>query len=451
MGETVLECIDYCILGGGWAGVLSAYEILKREKSAKVLVLEKDSYENRGGLMHSETIGDVTFDTGGPHILFSRDKDILTKITDFLGDNVRKVERKTYIAMNDKFIDYPFENGIYNLEPEVRASIGEGIIEKMLFLSSNPDWKPSNFQQWIYGFFGNPMAEAYLEPYNRKIWKRDLSAISSDWVFSPGRLPFPELNAIIRSVSGLPSTGYAEQAFFYYPKKGGILALYDSVMKSVTELGGRVNFGNPVKKLSRQNNAWVINDTYLSSTIINTLPLNLITSLLNKEIRINQPKLDYNRVIVIGISKKGKSPIQHSVYVPDPTIIFHRYTWMNQLMGEASLSSSNLIAEVTIPYFEEYNLKSIERRVIDDLIKLKVLKNEGEVIFTRAWVNEYGYPIYDMGHIVEREKVFANLKPLNIFSVGRWGSWHYWNTDKVYEAVISMVRSIFESGVNQCQ
>jgi len=33
------------------------------------------------------------------------------------------------------------------------------------------------------------------------------------------------------------------------------------------------------------------------------------------------------------------------------------------------------------------------------------------------------------------------LKENNIISVGRWGSWHYWNIDMVYRAVSDVERS----------
>ena len=443
-----MEKVDYCIIGGGWAGILTALELLKYDKSSKVLVLEKDSYGNRGGLLHSEIIKDFTFDTSGPHILFSRNKSTLSSITSYLGENVRKMERRTYVNFNGEFIDYPFENGIYKLSAELRAEIGEGIIEKMLYLSSNPSWKPANFRQWMTGFFGKPMAEMYLEPYNRKIWKRELENMSADWVFSPGRLPFPELKEIVKSISGTPSTGYAEQAYFFYPKFGGILALYDSVLNYFDALGGSINFGEPVRNISHLSNKWVINEKYLANTIVNTLPLNLFMGLLRVANKISLGKLDYNRVIVVGIAKKGNSPPQHSIYVPNPDIIFHRYTWMDQLTEDTPQGYSNLIAEITVPWHESFDTKDLEKRVIDDLVKIKVLNDKNEVKFSKVWVNEFGYPIYDMSHLKERERIMVYLNSRGIYSVGRWGSWQYWNTDKVYEAVMSIIDKILKRNLN---
>ena len=92
------------ILGGGPSGLSCA--VLLKEKT---LILEKES--NPGGHASSFTKDGFTFDYG-PHILFSKDKEILEFIVKSLGKNVEKCRRNNKISINHKLIKYPFENAI---------------------------------------------------------------------------------------------------------------------------------------------------------------------------------------------------------------------------------------------------------------------------------------------------------------------------------------------------
>ncbi|MEM0136500.1 MAG: NAD(P)-binding protein, partial [Thermoplasmatales archaeon] len=68
------------ILGAGWAGLLITHNLIDQGIN-DITLLDKESVSNGGGLLKSETIDGFTFDCGGPHLLFSRNSEILSKIT----------------------------------------------------------------------------------------------------------------------------------------------------------------------------------------------------------------------------------------------------------------------------------------------------------------------------------------------------------------------------------
>jgi protoporphyrinogen oxidase len=171
---------DEVILGAGWAGLLYANMKLTNY-NYKIAIIEKETENEKGGLLRSEIINRFTFDIGGPHLLFSKDINILTSIIKLLDNNVTKRERNNYVLYNNKLVPYPFENGVYVLDPEARVNFIKGIIEHMMFISENKEWKPRNFLEWITGFFGDYMANEYLIPYNKKIWKKPLENMAADW------------------------------------------------------------------------------------------------------------------------------------------------------------------------------------------------------------------------------------------------------------------------------
>lgn len=423
------------ILGGGWAGLLVAKRLIENGIE-NISILEAVKEGDQGGLLRSEVINGFTFDCGGPHLLFSRDKKILSYIIGILDSNCHIGTRKNFVFYKNQNIPYPFENGVYQLPPEERVKFIKGIIERMIFSARNENWKPKNFLDWILGFFGEYIADEYLIPYNEKIWKRKLDMMAADWVFSPGRLPFPELQDMLMTVAGIPSIGYKEQANFYYPNAGGIEALFRSLYNKIQEAGVQVIGGEKVTSVRLNNgNAFDINGKIFARKLVSTIPIPELLLSIDGDYKSLAERFDYNSVVVVGVAIKGKTPDQTAVYVPDPRIIFHRYTWMSYLTQPRERDVSNIIAEVTVPKGEKYSIEHITKEVVKGLIDIGVIKDEGAVLFTRAWFNKYGYPIYSLDHNEIREDTLRILNNYGIKTVGRWGSWHYWNTDMVYRAV----------------
>ena len=91
-----------------------------------------------------------------------------------------------------------------------------------------------------------------------------------------------------------------------------------------------------------------------------------------------------------------------------------------------------------MPKGKKVDLGTIVKEVIKGLLDIGVIEDESSILFTRVWFNRYGYPIYSLDHNEVREEAMNILKKYGIKSVGRWGSWHYWNTDMVVKAVNSM-------------
>jgi protoporphyrinogen oxidase len=435
---------DFVILGGGWAGLLYAHELKSKFPDKSVTVLERSSKGSLGGLLRSEEIGGFVFDVGGPHILFSKNKETLNKIVSLLQDDVRKIERKAFVDYKGTLVPYPFENGLYVLPPEERVSLGIDLIKALVNLEHDPEWEPKNFREWIYGIFGNAIGESYLEPYNKKIWKTSPEEMCADWVFTPGRLPLPSLKDIISSIAGIESVGYKEQAFFYYPGTGGINKLYDRLLEESIKIGVTVIADFNVSDLKKEGTKWIVNNQVSAGEVVNTLPLTVIPDIMQvpKTIEIEAKKLNYNRDVVVGVAINKPGPDWHVLYVPRSDIIFHRVTFMSNLMKNHNILQSNLIAETTVNKKDETNIVKITNDTISGLMELGIIDSDRDIIFTKTWVNEYGYPIYDFNNNEARYKILSFLKQNSINSVGRWGSWHYWNTDKVYEAVVRSVSTL---------
>ena len=436
MTERDEQRYDAVVLGGGWAGLSAAREILRHRPQFSVLVLEREPESQSGGLLRSETIDGFTFDVGGPHLLFSRYPETLSEVKEVLEGNFIELPRRSFVLFEDTFVPYPFENGLFTLRPETRARLGRGVIEAMLQRGGSPQWVPKDFRDWIYGLFGDAIAREYLEPYNLKVWKRPLEELSADWVHTPGRLPLPSLSALIQSIAGMETIGYQEQSKFFYPRSGGIESLYRAALSGVRKRGVEVRFESPVRSIQRRDDCWWVNRTLSTDTIVNTLPLpeamDMIRLLPNTSTLI--PTFDYNQVVVVGIALDQPTPDQTAVYVPRSDVVFHRYTWMSY-MNRVGDGRSNLIAEVTVPKDVRCDITSLQREVVQGLLQLGIVQTRESIRFVRAWLNTYGYPVYHKDTTAVSRQVLDALGAHGFHSVGRWGSWEYWNTDMVLRAV----------------
>lgn len=76
-----------------------------------------EAQDHVGGHASSFFAQGFTFDYG-PHILFSRDQQILNFIVASLGENVSRCRRKNQISFKDKLLKYPFENDLHSLDLE---------------------------------------------------------------------------------------------------------------------------------------------------------------------------------------------------------------------------------------------------------------------------------------------------------------------------------------------
>ena len=305
------------ILGGGLTGLTLARFL--HERGEEIVVLEAEPAA--GGLCRSRREGGFCFDTGGSHIIFSRDEEVLRFMLSVLGGNRAVRKRNTRIYYKDRFVKYPFENGLSALPKEdLYFCLHEYI--KTLIASERGELPPvKTFQDWIYATFGKGIAECYLLPYNLKIWNYPPERMSAHWV--EGRVPRPPVEDIIRSAIGIETEGYTHQAVFSYPQEGGIEALVRAIALPVTD---RVTCGFRVSRIRRYGNRWEISDdtrTISADRLISTIPLqNLIQALegVPGQVREAVGSLRYNSLCSVFIGVKGKVPDISWLYVPDPGI-----------------------------------------------------------------------------------------------------------------------------------
>lgn len=421
-----------CVVGGGLAGLAAAYRAASKHGVSTVLLEASDRV---GGLLRSETIGGYVFDAGGSHIIFSKSEERLEALLNHLRRVGWFVHRRvTRIYLRGSFVKYPFEVGLPDLPPKTRVRVLKGIIE-----AAKKRSEPRNFLEWIYAVFGEGMAEEYLIPYNRKLWKVPLEEITLEWV--GGRVPNPPLDDILRAAVGESVEAYTHQLIFMYPKSGGIEALARGVAGDAEAAGAKILTSAPVERVEAFGDSLRVSyggGEVLCGKVVYTAPLSdasRIVKDLSSQSRNILYRLRSVPLAVVGIGARVKPPFIHWVYFPGEETVFHRLATLSRYSPRnAPSGASAFIAEISFRSVDELRAASddtIIRKVIEGMEHVGILKGS-DVESAAVWKWERAYPVYDVNRSEALKRAVPELRSMGIIPVGRFGAWEYLNMDAVY-------------------
>ena len=421
------------VLGGGLAGIATAFFL--RNHECEVL----EEFSRIGGHCKTKKKNGFSYDMGG-HIIFSKDKEILEFMLKKLQGNIKSHYRNNQIWFKKRFVKYPFENGLYALDKQD--------IFECLYYFFNNDYKApkSNFREWIYYTFGKGIAEKYLIPYNKKIWKMDPAELGLNWV--EGRVPKPPAEDIIKSAIGIQTEGYTHQLNFWYPEKNGIESLVLTLGKDIKN----VVLNYKITKVKKTANGWVVSngkDERKYDKIISTMPLPELLKCLD-----NVPKhvvdainsLRYNAIIIVMIGlNKVRFTDKFAVYIADENILYHRLCFYTFLKADhAPQGKHTVTAEITYHPGDKIS-KMPDEEIIKHVIE--TMEQEGfiyskDVCETDLVNVRYGYVVNTIGYLDKLKIIRDYFDSIGIDLCGRFAEFEYLNTDAVIRHAFELAKKI---------
>jgi len=429
------------ILGGGLTGLTLGY--LLKQQHGEIEILERN--QECGGLMRTVQHKGFTFDWGGSHVIFSKDKKILNFMLGLLGKNRVENRRNTKVLYNGCLVKYPFENGLSDLPLEENFECLYDFIKNVIKKEKGALKKPANLNEWCSYTFGNAIAEKYLVPYNKKIWKFPLEQMSLEWV---EKIPSPPVEDVIKSSLGISTEGYVHQLNFYYPKTGGIQALIKALENRI---GDSVTTNFKVTKISGKDGNWSIFDDKLEKRcekIISTIPIQALVKAVDAPTGVREAadNLNYNSLITVMIGLKRKLKKKHSwLYIPAHSILSHRVSFpSNYSLAVSPTGMSSVMAEITCRIGDEqWRSKDevIASRVVDDLHNLNII-DKSDVSFVLTRRAEYAYVINDLNYSRNMKTVRSYFSQRKIGLVGRFSEFKYLNMDDCIRSAMNYAEQI---------
>jgi len=430
------------ILGGGLSAISLAYFLQDRDDITEINILEKDSVV--GGICRSYEIEGIAYDVG-PHIIFSKDAEVLDLMNGLLGENINKLRRSNRILHKGRFVQYPFENDLSRLPQEDIDYCVNAFL-------NNPyeNYAAENMLQFFLKTFGEGITNTYLRPYNQKIWKFDPSFMDTQMV---ERIPKPPKEDILKSAAGETIEGYLHQLYFTYPKSGGTEAL---IQAFVSKLDDKVKIytNNEVVQVSKSGDQFIVKTSqqeFISDKIVSTMPVNKLAQIYTEQkpqdFLTAAQNLKYNSIAIaiINVSKDAAGD-NFAFMVADKEVKFHRLSKLD-FLGENYHKPDSATYMVEITYrsgdlIDKMSDEEVVVQIIDGLKKIDFIELKDDVNFTDIKRFEYAYVIYDLHHRQNVDLIKEYFAQEGIALNGRFGSFEYLNMDAVIRQSLELAKTI---------
>ena len=405
------------ILGGGLAGLATAYFL----GDLPHLVLESE--EIPGGLCRSRSIDGFVFDYTG-HLLHMRDPRAVALLDELWPDTFAVVARRASIRTRGVTVPFPFQANLHGLPNEVVADCILGAADALRH--PVPDDPALTFHDWSLSALGRGISEAFMFPYNTKLFRRQPDQMTADWV--SWAVPRPNLEEIVRGALGIRNEHMGYNATFRYPKRGGIEVVPNAFAARVRRLrtGARVERVD----LNRRTLTLRTGETIGYDRLVSTIPLPALLSMVvggGLDGRAAD-RLDWSVVgcLNLGIARPGIGGGAHWIYFPDADVPFYRAGFPHAMSdGVCPPGTSSLYVEFGLTRAERVDPAGLERQALAALTREGILA-DGDRVVARDFIRiDPGYVIFDRARQEVMAEVIPQLAAAGVTTIGRYGAWTY--------------------------
>ena len=371
----------------------------------------------------------------GGHVFGSKDKLIENWFWKYFDKENEFIlaKRNSSIFIEGQFISYPIE---LNLR-EIKSQEANKIIKEIVQLSNehNQIKNYNSLGEFFVNNYGLTLYKIYFEKYNKKIWNKDPFSIPLNWL--EGKLPMIRPLEILQQ--NILQTKYDDMphSFFYYPKYGGSQFIVDRFSSKLTLRNCSV------KKIKRINQMYQINnfkDQF--SHVIYTGDIRKIYKVFDLKF-LNS--LGINDFYLDKISKLESNSTSNMlcecdindyswVYIPSPKTVMHR------IIMTGNFSPSN-------------NSSSLDKKRITCVVEASGNYTKEQLVSELKYLpfnlKPISYNFTKSSYIIQNEetrylikKIKNKLLKFNIFLVGRFAEWEYYNMDNAIKSSLDTIRLI---------
>ena len=429
------------IVGAGVTGLVSAH--LLAEAGVKVIVVE--CLNDVGGLARSFIYEDEFVFDCGPHRFDVTNPNINAYVRRILGDRLTKFPRKSEVYFKGKYYDWPIKpQNLIQLPWDIA---GKALVD--LTVNGFRNYKEDNFQTYILRQYGPTLFQHFFAGYSHKFLGLHPRETHTDWAKVGINRAIIDDNAQMQNLFQLLKSTFMQinktPQRFIYPTRG-MYEAWDSVAKSVKELGGEIHKGIPARLEGGVDRieAVHIRDLRIEpSQVIWTGPITQACS----QLEVSRPELKYLALLLFNVMVKEESPRDYQwCYYGSRNLVFNRISTPRFLSPETCPpGTSGYCCEVTCMVGDEKwkHGEMLTDWVIDDLMKVGMLKKRSNVINVEIERLPHSYPIYNLDYPQQLEKARKSLTQFkNLLLAGRTGLFWYNNMDHSMENAMQIVKRL---------
>ncbi|MDB4934115.1 MAG: hypothetical protein JWP87_1087 [Labilithrix sp.] len=425
-----MEKVRTLVVGAGITGLATA-AALAEQGDSDVLVLEADAAI--GGYCKTVKKEGFVWDYSG-HFFHFKHPEIEAWLRERMpGQDIRKIEKKSFIDFNGHSIDFPFQKNIHQLPRQdfIDCLYDLYFAQQERGTSAGASASDDSFKGMLYARFGRSIAEKFLIPYNEKLYATDLGTLDKD---AMGRFfPHANLTDIIRNMKVADNATY--NATFTYPA-GGAIEYVNAIASAVP--AGAIQTNEPVLSIDLERKIATTSKRELAfERFVSSAPFNRLLAM--ARVPHDDAIFSWNKVLVfnLGFDKKGRRDV-HWVYYPDPNTSFYRVGFYDNIFDADRLS---LYVEIGYAKGAVVDAGAMREQVLADLKRVGVITDH-RLVAEHSVVMDPAYVHITQRSLSEHARISAELRARGVYSIGRYGGWTYCSIeDNIIEAR-ELVRSL---------
>ena len=416
------------IIGAGPTGLGAAYRLNELGYENWVLY-EKSDHVGGHSTSHVDKNGFV-WDEGG-HVIFSHYPYFDKLVDDMLGKEVHERVRESWIVTGESWVPYPFQNNLRYLPKSVQV---ECLLGAAKASANGHGRNATNFRDWILETFGEGIANAFMFPYNSKVWTTPLDQMSKSWIGE--RVSVVDFKRLLENVLlQRDDVGWGPNNKFKFPLHGGTGEIY---RRMASRFPGKIHQRKELTQVDpgRRTVSFADGTGDKYDVLISTAPLDLVVQNMkgaDKALVDATHDLHHNNLLVVGIGLKKKIETGRCwIYFTDKEMPCYRATYFshyspNNVPNADTEQYSSLMCEMSVRIGEKPDPEQVLDQVIAGLIRSKMLEeSDRQYIISRYHrAIAYSYPIPTLN----RDRALNILQPAlmkqGIYSRGRFGAWRY--------------------------
>ena len=408
------------IIGAGISG-LSAAHFLKSKYD--VTLYEKDNMA--GGLIKCRRVNGNLFHVCGGHVFNSKRQDVLDWFWGVFQRNEEfsKTDRNSVVFMESgEKIPYPIENHMYLFDAKTQKSFINDILK-----IDCTGGAANNFEDFLKGRFGDTLYNIYFQPYNEKVWRRDLKNVSLSWL--EGKLPMPTVEDMIYNNMNHVEEKEFVHSTFWYEKNNGSQLIVDKLVH-----GLNVVYDANIATIERRGDKWAVQGQLYDIVLFCGNIKDMVKAV--KGVDIGRYEKDIETLEYHGTTavfcEIDSNPYSW-IYQPSRRHESHRII----CTGNFAKSNNCNLADNRITATIEFTDMITKDEILDNLTRIPL-----NPTYLDHQYNQYTYPIQDCNTRFLIQDLKKKCSSYNLYFTGRFADWEYYNMDAAIGASMDLCKML---------
>ena len=417
------------IIGAGISG-LSAAHFLKDKYS--VTVFEKE--DRPGGLIKCRRVNGSLFHTCGGHVFNSKYQDVLDWFWSMFDrdSDFTKADRNSCVFMDKngsslehEDIPYPIENHIYLFDIQTQEAFYSDLEEIDEVKGTDAKFTDyENFGDFLRWRFGRTLYGLYFQPYNEKVWRRDLTTVPMSWM--EGKLPMPTTQEMRDNNANKVKEKAFVHSSFWYEKNNGSQHIADRLAE-----GLNIVYNAEISSIEYVDGSWLIEGRKFDKVIFCGNIKDMVKAVKGVDMKqYIQPVNDLEYHGTTAVFCEIDSNPYSWIYQPSSRHESHR------IICTGNFAQSNNSEEIP----NDRITATIE--FTDYISKDDIMNNLKKVPLNPRYLdhkyNQYTYPIQNKNTRIMIKGLKDTLAPYGFFFTGRFADWEYYNMDVAIKAAMNV-------------